>query len=375
MLAHYGIPDRLITALRKIYEDTFTVVDFNGHKSRPVRISRGVQQGGPEAPDLFNIFINLVFAEALEEMGDTGVKLTFLANGQLYRPDDVRQALRAGALTDSLRGLLIADDMTLVAELDPAAPDDVLQLMLDAVARACRRCKLDFNLTKNQLLVINPKADVAVPTLMLGGVPVPRVPKARYLGAIFDESGTLDAEINARISAATNSGRKLMTTIFKRRSVSLKTKLALFKALVESYLFYGCTSWPTAKQHIDKLEACRMKYLRQIAKPLPGWRFDKDRPYLLPSNERVLKQCGMEPVKVVLRRRRLAFLGARRVLFGQMEGPRRRGTPPVTLRSVLRDDFCSPAPHANAGWSTNLAADATGWRKLVAGTSAERLNR
>jgi hypothetical protein len=128
-----------------------------------------------------------------------------------------------------------------------------------------------------------------------------------------------------------------------------------------------------------------MKYLRQIAKPLPGWRFDKERPYLLPSNERVLRHCGMEPAKVVLRRRRLAFVGnvlrmpddriAHRVLFGQMTDPRRLGAPPVTLRLVLRDDFSSLASHANAGWSTNLAADAAGWRKLVAGTSAERLNR
>jgi hypothetical protein len=58
-----------------------------------------------------------------------------------------------------------------------------------------------------------------------------------------------------------------------------------------------------------------------------------------------------------------------------MVGPRNCGAPPVTLRSVLRDDFRSLAPHANAGWSTNLAADAASWRKLVAGTSAERLNR
>jgi hypothetical protein len=47
----------------------------------------------------------------------------------------------------------------------------------------------------------------------------------------------------------------------------------------------------------------------------------------------------------------------------------------VSLPSVLRDDFRSLAHHEGAGWSANLAADAAGWRKLVAGTSAERLNR
>jgi len=64
--------------------------------------------------------------------------------------------------------------------------------MLDPIARTCGRWKLDF-------FVINPEAGAAVPTLMLGGLLVPHVPKVRYLGAIFDESGTLDAEINARV--------------------------------------------------------------------------------------------------------------------------------------------------------------------------------
>jgi len=384
VLHSYGFDANFINTLRQLYTDTHAVVHFNGYKSRPVKIERGVQQGGPEAPDLFNLFINIIIAEALDKMGDsTGVKLTVLANGQLFRPQKIVEAIRAGASVESLRPLLIADDITLLAELHADAPENTLQKMLDAVADACRRWKLDFNLTKNKLLAINPKAGVPVPTLTLGGAIVARVEKVRYLGAIFDESGTLDAEIGARIRAATNAGRRLKTSIFKRCNVSLRTKLSYYKSLVESALFYGCTSWTTTKEHIDQLEVGRMKYLRVIAKPLPGWRFDATRPWLKPSNARVLAHCKMEPVKVVLRRRRLIFLGkilrmdptriGHRVLYGQMDGTRRGGGR-TTLRKVLHEDFRALMPHAGAGWSTDRAADEQSWRALVNGASAERLN-
>jgi hypothetical protein len=116
ILRHYGVPEQIIKMLRASYTGTNTVIHWGGHKSQPVLTSRGAQQGGPESPVLFNIFFNFVIDAAMKRRGDNcGVELLVLSDGQLHRPADVADELRRGrASSTRLRGLLIADDLTLI---------------------------------------------------------------------------------------------------------------------------------------------------------------------------------------------------------------------------------------------------------------------
>ena len=209
-----------------------------------------------------------------------------------------------------------------------------------------------------------------------------RLPKAIYLGSAFDERGTADAEVSRRVGLAHVAAQRFFKTVFEPPEVALATKVKVFK-LVEDVLFYAVETLPLSDALTAKLEACRMFYLRFVA----GWRRDPANPLLLPTNASILAACGLESVAVTLRRRRLLFLGkvvrmdegrfARSMLFGQLEGTRRVGTQPTTLRSVLHADFRALQPGGvSVGWSLIAkCADAAAWRTLVMNKPADELVR
>jgi hypothetical protein len=154
--------------------------------------------------------------------------------------------------------------------------------MLDCVSEECERYGLEINRMKTVLLVINPRADVPVPTLTIAGTPVPRVSSAIYLGSTFNEHGTADAEISRRIGLAHVAAQRFMETVFVPREVTIETKKKVF-SLVDGVLFYAAETL----RSLPSL-ACRMFYLRHVA----GWRRDPDNPILLPSNASILVACA-----------------------------------------------------------------------------------
>ena len=64
----------------------------------------------------------------------------------------------------------------------------------------------------------------------------------KYLGAILSADGGCEAEIRARIGTAMTAMARL-NRIWSSKSISLPTKLKLYRALVKTIVLYGCESW------------------------------------------------------------------------------------------------------------------------------------
>ena len=80
---------------------------------------------------------------------------------------------------------------------------------------------------------------------------------------------TADGDCSHEIKRRLLLGRKVMThldSIFKRRDITLPTKVCLVKAMVFPVVMYGCESWTVKKaerQRIDALELwCWRRLLR-----------------------------------------------------------------------------------------------------------------
>jgi hypothetical protein len=247
-LRHYRANEDLIKVLAALYDGTSTCARWGGHRSRAVPVTWGTQQGGPEAPILFLFFFNLIFAEAMAKMGaeeDWGLKIYWRADGQIIRPSQVAAALRDGPGALRLIGLLLADDVTLVCDLDNL---DALQRVLDEFHAACVRFRLPFNLTKCKLLLLNRRGAPA-PALRIGEHTVAVVERERYLGALFCETATIDAEVNARCGAAYGAGNRL-ASLFNSANVKLATKVLIFLALVQSRLLYEAETLAGTAKHL-----------------------------------------------------------------------------------------------------------------------------
>ena len=99
-------------------------------------------------------------------------------------------------------------------------------------------------------------------------------------------------------------------TIWKRRNISFKTKLKLYRALAVSILLYGCESWTLTAETERRIQTFETKCVRRQVDSLVG------------------KQVSL---LAILKRRKLSWFGHitrhndKTILQSTLEGKRRRG--------------------------------------------------
>ena len=58
LIHHYGLPKELLNGLQKIYQDISAILDIDTKKELLIYIVRGLKQGCPLSPLLFNLFFD-----------------------------------------------------------------------------------------------------------------------------------------------------------------------------------------------------------------------------------------------------------------------------------------------------------------------------
>jgi len=93
------IPDTLLKETVDIYTQNKILIKFNNELSKPVEINKGVRQGCPLSPTLFNIYLDKIITK-WQNQDITGIKL--LKNQQLsallFADDQVIRADTEGNL-------------------------------------------------------------------------------------------------------------------------------------------------------------------------------------------------------------------------------------------------------------------------------------
>ena len=90
------------------------------------------------------------------------------------------------------------------------------------------------------------------------------VDKFKYLGVTLRIDGQTEKQIKIRMVTANLSLVKL-STIWKSRSISLRTKTHLYKYLILYFLLYGCETWilnETLEKRINAFES--KSYMKNI---------------------------------------------------------------------------------------------------------------
>lgn len=170
-------------------------------------IHRGVRQGCPMSPTLFNIFINDIL---------TGCQ----ASGATYRDT-------------LLSGLLFADDLVLVAN----SPAD-LQTSLDAVSTWATHNEMSFGLSKFGVIQFGPIPFAPLRTFFLLGEPVPEVTQYTYLGVIFTADLDLTLWVQTLISKITKI-KFAASHVLSNKDIPIHLRVLVVRALIESRLRYG----------------------------------------------------------------------------------------------------------------------------------------
>lgn len=169
------LPEDLIAYLGNLYSSSTTVLEVRGKRSEPIHAARGVRQGDPLSPLLFNLVINEVLDGLLPIIGveTGGVKINALA---------------------------FADDLVLMA-----STADGLQRLLNATTEILRAFGLELMAAKCSALSLVPsgrdkKMKVATESLfVVDGARIPQLQvldRWKYLGIVYDSRGLVASSVD-----------------------------------------------------------------------------------------------------------------------------------------------------------------------------------
>ena len=100
--------------------------------------------------------------------------------------------------------------------------------------------------------------------ITVNGVEIENVKTMKYLGAMLDEEGSCEAEVDHRIGAASKVIGAMRKEIIDRRELSKETKLRVINATVMPTLLYACETWTLLERHKSRIQALEMRCLRRV---------------------------------------------------------------------------------------------------------------
>jgi hypothetical protein len=256
-----------------------------------------------------------------------------------------------------LDDLDFADDLALLAHSHRQMQEKTMELETNAAMTGLR-----INNSKTKVMRINCQQSEAI---QLRTGQVEEVDEFPYLGSIVGKTGGTEEDIKARLNKARVAFR-MMSKVWKSRTLQRKTKIRIFNSHIKSVLLYGSETWRTTKMLLNRVQVFVNTCLRRILNI--HW------PEKI-SNKDLWLRTSQEPVETAIRRRRWSWLGhtlrkpsqsiVRQALKWTPQGQRRRGRPRNTWRRQLHSEMKT----AHLTWTQmeRTALDRSEWRQVVSG--------
>ena len=239
-----GIKGKLFLYIKQLYEESYIRIRGSGNSkdrlSNEVQLKRGLRQGCPLSPLLFNLFIN----DILNDMDGMGVRVPGLDNQRI-------------------QGLLFADDLVLMA---PNA--DVMINMLDKLSIWFTNNEMEAGINKCGIMCIGDNQEILIPyqeRFKINNEIIPIVNQYKYLGLII--TNTLD--VKDMMADRFKYGQKLvniMSPFLKSQCIPINMRTIVMKAVVIPTLIYGSEIYGMNKLITSNMQ----KYLNVAIKAIAG---------------------------------------------------------------------------------------------------------
>ena len=245
-LIESGVDTSIIASLHRLYADMkATVVLWPGEESRTFDVQRGVRQGDPLSPILFNLVLN----QTLEEVGAVWRRRGYGTN--------VGQDVRGDRLTH----IAFADDVTLVARTWLS-----MKRMLIMIRDALSRRGLSLHPSKCKVQTNKGDCNIRGMTTIQDNFTVEVLEQDASLELLGTALNLLDVtreEVNNRMAAAWRLFWSLKSMLLNR-NVSVRRRLHLFDTTVGSCATWCSESWTPRSDELRQLEVARRAMLRKI---------------------------------------------------------------------------------------------------------------
>ena len=329
----YGVPSKISTVIKRLYQNNEICVTNNGLQSDWVRIESGVKQGCGMSGFLFLLVLDWVMRNSVQGK-NTGIRWKFMSK---------------------LEDLDFADDIALIS-----SKFNDIQDKTTSVKEWAEKAGLKINIGKTKSMRLNTKIDRP---LRIDGQELEDVDQFTYLGSKVTKEGGASEDIKSRLQKARSAFLSL-NQVWKSSLYSVKTKLKIYNSNVKSVLMYGSECWKMTVADIKKCEAFNNRCLRRIIRVF--W------PNKI-SNIELRERTKTQTIEESIRLRRWRCIGhvlrkgneedQKVALSWTPEGKRRRGRPRETWRRTVereRNLFGWPSWRA----AEDIARDRPRWRDL-----------
>ena len=304
VLQQYGVLRKLINIIRDLYSKAKSCIRVNNNLTDWLETTIGVWQGCLLSPDLFNLFLENILAEAFEDCKKLGI------NVDGYKLKDLR----------------FADDIALIAH-----SENDLQTLIERVHDVSKKYGMEISIPGTKAMIFSHEDQLQV-NIKLDDTSLDQVNQFKYLGVTLTPSNDSTSEIKSRLLLVSTALGKLHK-VWSDKDITLFTKLRLLNALVHPVLLYGSEIWTIKKNDLKKLVAFEMRCYKKVLNIT--WK-DKIR------NEDVLlriSSCKFKPKRILARitESQLSWFGhvwrmsnmrlPKRILMEMVPGTNRQGRP------------------------------------------------
>ena len=228
----YNINANLIKVIESLYSKATSAVYCNGSVGEWFRTTVGVRQGCLLSPTLFNIFLERIMTDALE---------------------DHEGSVSIGGRT--IANLRFADDIDALV-----GKEEELVKLVNHLDTASTTYGMEISAEKTKLMTNNIKG-ISV-NIRIGGQKLETVWSFKYLGSVVTDEGS-EQDILSRIAQTIGALTKLKT-IWKDKNIALSSKIRLMRSLVISFFLYACETWTFTAELEKKIQATEMRCFRRL---------------------------------------------------------------------------------------------------------------
>ena len=286
------------------------------------------------SPLLFNIFLEIIIATALDE-SDAGA----MVNGEIFS------------------NLRFADDIAVMAE-----GESDLQMAVDKIVDVSSSMGMCINAAKTEIQFLG-KGNITF-QIKVKEQQLQQTENFVYLGGNISTNDGSGKDIERRIGLARGMLQTL-NRIWTSKELSKQTKMRVYETLVKSVLLYNSETWTLKERDKSRLRVFEMTCLRKIEGVT---RRDRIR------NEEIRGRLHVQQDIVGdIAKRRLRYFGHisrmddgryPKIAFnGYVYGQRRRGRPKKRWIDVVRADCNCMGMTVNS--AARNSSDRDGWRKSI----------
>ena len=215
LLAHYGIPEKIIRLIHTTYEPSTCQVVHNGSLTEPFSILSWVCQGSLLSPFLFLLAADWIMASTIS--CQRGIQWT---------------------LSKELEDIDFSEDVALLSHRH-----DNMQDKATTLYKSTAKLGLKIRKKKTRTMRAN---HVNKNSIQLTGEDIEDVEQFTYLGSVVSRDGGTDRDIKSRIGKAT-AAFKTLRPIWTSQVISVKTKL-------RKVVLYACETWRITKALTHKVQ-------------------------------------------------------------------------------------------------------------------------